>query len=88
MSSTVKCAGDSELKDTVWAFPRVVRAPAREGMVSGPLLWMLALEGESPAFPMEHNPSPLNLLALERTQLIFLSGVDKGCCCPRLKGLW
>ena len=50
---------------------------------SSSLLWMLALEGESPAFPMEHNPSPLNLLALERGWLIFLSGGDKGCSCPR-----
>lgn len=48
-----------------------------------PVLWMLALEGESPAFPMEHNPSPLSLLALERRWLIFISGRDKGCSCPR-----
>lgn len=39
-------------------------------------------------FPWITTPSPLNLLARESSQLIFLSGVDKGCCCQGVKGLW
>lgn len=38
-------------------------------------------------FPWNLTPSPLNLLALERRWFIFLTDVDKGCCCPRAKGL-
>jgi hypothetical protein len=56
---------------------------------SGLSLGVLALdacpgrESRVQFFPWNITPSPLNLLALERRRLIFLSGVDKGCCCPR-----
>lgn len=84
--------GDSELQDTVSAFQQSSwSSNSRRNGFWPPWtpcsLWMLAPEKESPAFPMEHDPSPLNLFALERRQLIFLSGIDKGFCCPRVKGL-
>lgn len=63
----------------------VVQGCAHEGIVSCllelPCFWMLALE-ERAQFYGKCQPSPLNLLALERRWLILLSGGDKGCSVP------
>lgn len=52
-------ACDYELEDTTSAFQQGGSSSNSGRNILPPwaLLWMLALEGESPAFPMEHNPS-------------------------------
>lgn len=53
-------ACDYELAGSVSAFQQGGSSSNSGRNVLPPwaLLWMLALEGESPAFPMEHNPAP------------------------------